>query len=128
MLRPLRRRRLWIGLGMFWLALTVVLCLLPHVPGPSFGGADKFEHMLGWALLTAWFASLVERRAYVRIALAMLAIGIGIEFAQELMALGRDGDWRDVAANSGGVLVGLLVASACRDGWFALVERWLPAT
>jgi glycopeptide antibiotics resistance protein len=58
----------------------------------------------------------------------MIAVGIGIEFAQASMALGREGDWRDVVANAGGVLVGLLFAASCRDGWFSRVERWLPAT
>jgi nicotinamide riboside transporter PnuC len=58
----------------------------------------------------------------------MLAIGVGIEFAQDWMAFGRQGDWRDILANSLGVACGLLAAAGNRDGWFALVERWLPAT
>jgi VanZ family protein len=128
MLRPLRLRTLWIALGLLGLGLTLLVCLLPSVPGPSFTGADKLEHLLTWLVITAWFASLVERRGYAWVALAMVAIGIGIEFAQDWMALGREGDWHDVVANSGGVLAGLLVAATNRDGWFALVERWLPAT
>ena len=110
------------------LALTIVVCLLPRVPGPDFVGADKLEHLLGWAALSAWFGSLFERRTFPWLVVIMIAIGGGIEVLQSWMALGRQGDWRDVLFNSAGVATGLFVAGARRESWFALVERWLPAT
>jgi len=118
----------WFALGLLLILIVLYLCLAPSIPGPSFPGVDKAEHLLTWLVVTAWFASLVERSAYVRVAIVMIGIGIGIEFAQYWMALGRDGDWRDVVANSVGVGAGLLVAAVRRESWFAWVEKWLPAT
>lgn len=128
MWRELRWRRTWLAFGVLWLIVMLVVCLMPQQPGQSVAGLDKVEHFVSWALVTAWWASLVERRVYPGVAVAMLAFGLGIEFGQDWMALGRQGDWRDVLANSFGVAGGLLAAAASRGGWFGLVERWLPAT
>jgi len=128
MWRELRWRRTWLALGALWLFVMLVVCLMPQRPGQSVAGLDKAQHFLSWALVTVWWASLLERRAYAWLAAAMLAFGIGIEFAQDWMALGRQADWRDVVANACGVAGGLVAAAVNRGGWFALVERWLPAT
>jgi VanZ family protein len=42
------------------------------------------------------------------VVLAVLGLGVGIEFAQALMPFGRDGDWRDALADGVGVLIGLV--------------------
>lgn len=127
MWRPLRYRRLWLALGLLGILAVLVVCLLPQVPGPTFAGADKLEHLLTWFVVAAWFAALVERRAYLPLAVVMIGLGIGIELTQHWMALGRAGDWRDVVANSLGVGAGLLAAAVNRDSWLLWVEKWLPA-
>jgi VanZ family protein len=127
-LRPLRYGRLWLALGAVMVALMLYVCLIPKVPGPKFPGVDKIEHLLAWLALSAWFASLVERRGFLRLAIALVALGIGIEVAQELTNLGRQGDWRDVVANSLGVAAGMLSVALTGDSWLARIERWLPAT
>jgi VanZ family protein len=124
----LRYRRLWLALGVLGILAVLVVCLVPTVPGPKFAGADKLEHLLTWFAVTAWFAALVERRGYLPLALAMVCLGIGIELAQDWMGLGRQGDWRDVVANSLGVVAGLTVAALRRESWLGWVEKWLPAT
>jgi VanZ family protein len=128
MWRPLRYRRLWLALGLLGILAVLVVCLLPRVPGPTFAGADKLEHLLTWFVVAAWFAALLERRAYPFLAMVMVGLGVGIELAQHFMALGRAGDWRDVVANSLGVGAGLLAAALKRDSWLLWVEKWLPAT
>lgn len=128
MWRPLRYRRLWLALGLIGIIAVLVVCLLPTVPGPKFSGADKLEHLLTWFVVSAWFAALVERRAYLALAVAMVGLGIGIELTQHWMALGREGDWRDVVANSIGVGAGMMAAALSRESWLKWVEKWLPAT
>lgn len=108
--------------------MVFVVCLVPKVPGPTFSGADKLEHLLTWFVVTAWFGALLERRAYLWLALVMVGLGVGIELAQHGMALGRAGDWRDVVANSMGVGAGVIAAGLSRDSWLRRVEKWLPAT
>ena len=126
MLRPLRFRRLWIALGVLGVVAVLVVCLVPTVPGPQFSGADKLEHVIAYLVLTSWFAALVERRGYAWVALALLAFGVSIEFAQSWMAVGRQGDWHDVLANVTGISIGMLIAASSRDSWLARVEKWLP--
>jgi len=127
-LRPLRYRRIWLALGFLGVAVMLVLSLAPNVGGPTFSGADKIEHTVGYIAMTSWFAALFERRGYWLLALLLLLLGIGVEFAQEWMSIGRMGDWRDVVANTIGIGLALLIASLRRESWLARVEKWLPAT
>ncbi len=128
MLRRLRYRRLWLALGVLMVVALIVVGLTPGVPGLGFRGADKLEHLLAYLAVTAWFGSLFERSGYPLLALAMIALGIGIEFSQESMALGRRGDVLDAVANTLGVGAGLLAAASSRESWLARFEKWLPAT
>ena len=128
MLRPLRYRRLWLALGLSMLAVILVVCLLPPGQKPNAAGVDKVEHLFAWFVSTAWFGALLERRVLLRLAVTLVALGIGIEFAQELMNIGRQGDWRDVIANTLGVLGGVTLAALSGESWLARLEKWLPAT
>ncbi|MCP5340334.1 MAG: hypothetical protein R3E75_11550 [Steroidobacteraceae bacterium] len=128
LLRPLRYRRLWLALGALMLVGMLVVCLVPRVSEPTFAGIDKVEHLLAWLIVSSWFAALLERRALPMLAGGLIALGIGIEFAQEFMALGRQGDWRDVVANAVGVFGGISLAAWSRESWLARLEKWLPAT
>lgn len=128
MLRPLQYRRIWLALGFLGIATMLVLSLAPNVGGANFPGADKLEHTAGYVVMTSWFAALFERRGYGLLALLMLLLGIGVEFAQAWMSVGRTGDWRDVVANAIGIGLALLIASLNRESWLAWFEKWLPAT
>ena len=128
LLRPLRYRRLWLALGVLMLIGILVVCLVPGVSDPTFAGIDKVEHLLAWLIVSSWFAALLERRALPMLAGALIALGIGIEFAQEFMALGRQGDWRDVVANAVGVFGGITLAAWNRESWLARLEKWRSET
>lgn len=128
MLLPLRLRWLWLALGCLMMGVILYVCLIPQVPGPDFPGVDKVEHLLAWGGLGAWFASLIERRGFLRLGIVLVVLGVGIEFAQELMALGRQGDWRDVVANTLGVVAGIGSVRLGGESWLARIEKWLPAT
>lgn len=107
-----RARRGWtIAL---WLvsAIVVALALMPwSVELPS-SGWDKADHVAAFAALAflGLFAWRGRQAVHRRIVLSLLALGVAIELAQTLVP-GRMADWRDVIADSVGVLLGLVVAS-----------------
>jgi VanZ family protein len=118
MTSPTILTRLWWGLGFAFVGLAVIVCLMPGDDLPSaFEFNDKLSHLAGHGALAVYFTGLVARRSWWKIFIALLALGIAIEFAQYTMHSGREGDPRDVLANSCGVLLGLGL------GWLGL-SRW----
>jgi hypothetical protein len=111
-----------VRIGLYALATGVVLymCLAPtpDVPGASLLW-DKAEHAITWGILTGAGLVLSPRRPR-SIVLFCLGLGIGIELLQAAMGFGRQGDWRDFAADSIGVGLALLA-------WMPL-RRWLGWT
>jgi glycopeptide antibiotics resistance protein len=84
--------------------------------------------MTAYVILAAWFAAMLERRAFWMLALLLLLLGVGVEVAQGVMAIGRQADWRDVVANSAGIGIGLYLSTLGGESWLARIEKWLPAT
>jgi len=100
--RPLR-------LALYAGAVGVVLflCLAPSQDVPGEGLVwDKAEHSVTWAILTFLGLALSSHRPRA-IALFALALGGAIEVLQATMGFGRDGDWRDFAADAIGVAAAL---------------------
>ena len=98
------------GLGFFLVAAAVYICLLPGPEVPrAFMFGDKINHVLGHAVLAAYFTGLVARKSWWKIFVCLLLLGVAIEFAQSAMHLGRQADYRDVLANGLGAAFGLLV-------------------
>ncbi len=128
-MRSLHFRRLWIGLSLLLVAVSLWYFLKPlpedfadwlHVPYK-----DKALHVFAFASLTGWFASLLERRRWIPLVCCLLLYGILIEMAQALMAMGRSADVFDVAADSVGVLVGVTLAAWFGVRWLLGVDGWL---
>lgn len=119
----LRFPRLWLGLGWVAVALAILVCLMPiaQLPQPP-KLSDKTEHFIAYLLLSVWFGGIYARNRYWIIALGLVTLGVLIEFAQSAMGLGRQGDIRDVIANCGGVLAGLLLCRFGLGGWIQWVE------
>lgn len=116
----------WVLLGVTLLALTIYFSLLaPQRLGISLTGLDKAAHFAAFFLLTIWFVGLVERRAYFRVGLVLLAIGVGIEVAQGIMRLGRQAEWWDLWADAAGIGLGILISLTSRRSPFEWVERRL---
>src|SRR5690349_21021779 len=114
-------RFLWV-MGAIFVGIAVYLCLVPEqeLPG-AFEFNDKLNHVFGHAAMAGYFSGLVPRRSWWRLFVCLLVLGIGIEFAQHYMQLGRRGDYRDVIANSAGAGLGLLLARLGLAGW----PQWL---
>ena len=98
----------WRVLGWLGIALTLVVSLMPPALDSSSGHADKIVHLTGYAVLTFWWAQLVIRQRW-KLAIAVVLFGVAIELLQGLTPA-RQPDLLDALANSGGVLLGGLVA------------------
>ena len=93
-----------------WLGVvaTLLLSLLPPVLDESGGHSDKIAHLAGYAVLMFWWAQLIVQRRW-RLAVAAVVFGISIELLQGLTP-NRQPDLLDALANSGGILLGWIVA------------------
>jgi VanZ family protein len=122
-LPELHYRRFWFCVGMAFAIAIAVVCLMPGRKLPDVRISDKVQHFAAFAVLAFWFGSIVVRRDLVWLAIALMAFGGLIEFAQELMRLGREGDLRDLLADAVGVVLGLLVALTPLGRWASWIER-----
>lgn len=126
-MQPLHYRSWWIAGGIAMALAIVVASLLPATDLPSVRIWDKLEHSFAYFALAAWFGGAVRPDRYLRLALALVALGIAIEIAQGAMGFGRTADLRDVLANAVGVAMGLAVALLGVSGWMRGVERMVGA-
>lgn len=93
-------------IAILWLALT------PHPPTSIDLGWDKLNHACAFASLafSGWLSWRGGPRRRWMLALALLALGAGIEIVQSQVP-GRDAEWGDLAADSVGIIAGLVVAT-----------------
>jgi VanZ family protein len=114
--------RFWWALGVVLVIAALVVCLMPMPELPkTFDLNDKVWHILGHTALAVYFTGLVERRRWWKIFVFLLGFGIGVEFAQHFMHVGRRADWRDVLGNSAGDLFGLLLGYLGLARW----RQWM---
>jgi VanZ family protein len=116
--------RVWWTLGVLLVIAALVVCLIPSEEIPELELSDKVSHLTGHAILALYFAGLVPRKGWWKIFVFLLCFGITIEFAQYYMHAGREGDPRDVIANSLGAAFGLLLARCGLARWPELAA-WL---
>ena len=125
---PLRYPRRWLIAGTVIVALVAVLALAPlhwaARPMSAFNLSDKLLHMLTFAILALWFTGQYARASYWKLAVALIAFGLGIEAAQYFLPY-RNAEVLDIAANTVGIVGGLLVGALGAGGWSVTVESWL---
>ena len=118
--------RVWWIVGVFLVLAALVVCLVPSRDIPSaLEIGDKLSHLMGHTMLAIYFAGLVPRNRWWKIFVFLLLFGAGIEVAQYYMHVGREGDPRDILANSAGALLGLLLARLGLARWPELAGRLL---
>lgn len=112
LMRTFRRPWLWLSLWALGWAMCIVLSLAPPPSLDAPPQSDKLGHLLAYFVLSAYAVTLFRRfRTQVLAGLALVALGIGLEFAQALLTDTRSGDPRDALANALGVALGLVVAA-----------------
>lgn len=116
-------RNVWVALGWLWIVAVFYLSLAPIPPQPlTFDGLDKLEHALAYALLVLWFCQIyVAQFARIRLSLALLLMGVGIEVLQGMTGY-RYFEYADIVANSTGIVAGLGLA---RTSWGQLLSARL---
>lgn len=133
---PLRHAKRWRIASVVLLIAVLFATLMPavwfidnRVQALSwFRGVDKWLHGIVFFTLALWFAGMVRRNAYWRVAIGLLAFGIGIEICQRMVGY-RSAEWYDVAADAAGIVIGLIVALAGAGGWCLHFEnRFLPGS
>ena len=121
----LRYARVWYLIGAVLTLIVIVGCLVPPRDVPRMPIGDKMQHLIAYAGLALWFGGLLAPRRYAQLALALLALGGGIEIAQALMGLGRTAEWRDFYADAVGAALGLALSLAGLGRWPVWAEQWL---
>jgi VanZ family protein len=126
-LKPLRRPRLWLGLWIAAIVGLIVVCLVPLNSLPPLpDNSDKVEHLLGYFALSAAAVQLFgSRRALSLAAVGLVALGIGVEIAQNYTAY-RSSDFVDALANTLGVLLGMATALTPWRDLLLRIEKRLP--
>jgi VanZ family protein len=111
-LKPFRRPWLWSGLWVLAVSMVVIASLVPAHDLPEVPtGFDKIEHFAAYSALAAGAVQLFARRlSWGFVCVLLVLMGIGLEFLQAQMGLGRTLDRQDALANGIGVLIGLATA------------------
>jgi VanZ family protein len=103
-------RTLWLTLGWAIIISIVYLSLATLTIQPDMDQGDKLGHLLAYGTLMAWWCQLISvPNARWKLALAFIALGAAMEFAQSLTP-NRYPEMLDMVANTSGVLLGWLVA------------------
>jgi VanZ family protein len=118
-------QRFWWVAGFVLVGIMIFVCLIPGDEVPSTPLSDKAEHFIAHFVLASWFAGLVPRRAWWKVLLGLVALGVGIEVAQGLMQVGRAADYRDELANFFGAVAALGVCWLGLARWPQLAARLL---
>ena len=127
---PLQYVRLWRVLSAVLLLFVLAAALAPSWWFETkaeaiswFEHADKWLHGITFLGLTLWFAGLVARHAWGRMAFGLFLFGLLIEACQLLVGY-RMGDWIDLGADTLGILLGMAIAAAGLGGWGLRLEYW----
>lgn len=116
---------LWRVLGWLLVLFVILVSLLP-VPQQmqETGISDKWAHTVAYFGLTFWFGQLYAGRALAVYALGFAVMGIVLELLQGFTGY-RSLELLDMAANTAGVLLGLLLIWLGLTGVFRIVEAML---
>jgi len=109
--RRLRHARIWFALWTAMIAAVVALSLMRGPPIPDLLTIAKLDHFIAYLALAAYGMQLYASRAAQGIvALALVALGIGLELAQGYLTTWRDMSVFDGCVDTAGVLAGLATA------------------
>lgn len=125
-LRGFRWPVLWVGIWLAMIGAVAATSLISadELPPAPFDGFDKVEHFLAYFVLAAYAVMLfAQRRAQALAAAGLIALGVGLEFAQGALTVSRMADSADALANSLGVFAGLMLAPTPLARALLWVER-----
>lgn len=106
-------RNLWLLAGWILVGLVIWLSLIPSPPQIMVMDDDKVNHLAAYFTLMVWFGLIARENGFhARLAIALTALGVMLEFLQKVSGY-RTFELYDMLANSAGVLA----------GWFLIKMR-----
>ncbi len=102
----------------FWAALcfAFVMAVLPHPPQMPGDPSDKVQHIIAFTVLSGLAGASFRRTALLPIGIRLSAFGALIEIVQAIPALNRDSSALDWLADTGAVLIVLIIVALLRRG------------
>ena len=125
---PLRYQRRWQLAGAFALLSVLAGTLIPAFwLWPDFSRVtlidfDKWLHGFTFAFLAVWFSGQYSRNRYWGIGIGLFMFGIVIELCQRMVSY-RTAEFMDLAADTVGIALGLIIALAGLGGWSLRLEE-----
>ena len=121
---PLRFPRFWTAVAWLLTAGVIVGSLLPGEVVAVMHVRDKILHAGSYFILMVAFAGFYRRPFYPIVAAVLVALGLSLDLLQRLTET-RQFDWKDVAMNCAGVVVGFVLSWWLLGGWCQRVEQRL---
>ena len=110
-MRPLRWPRVWLGVWALMILAVVVLSLMPKPPIPPTLTIGKLDHLIAYFALAAFAVQLyMRRRTQLSAAIALVLLGIALEFAQGYLTTYRHMAVYDALIDALGVALGTATA------------------
>jgi VanZ family protein len=126
-MRALIKPKLWLGIWLFgWLLCVVLSVITPPDISIDVENSDKIGHFLAYGALSAWAVMIFQdKRSWWKSAIALICLGIIMEFAQGYFTSNRMMDWHDAVANAMGVGLGLFVSILPMQVWLQRIDQKL---
>ncbi len=119
-LTRLRYSKLWLALGVLFALVVVVASVIDLKPVGDVLIQDKLMHLLVYGFLMGWFSQIYPSNvARLLLAIALIALGIGMEFMQGLVVF-RQFETMDMFANA----LGVLIAWGLSYTWMGKILFW----
>jgi hypothetical protein len=122
----LRREKLWVAIGLGFVALVIFLSVTPDpVRAPT---VDDFKsgHILAYAWCMLWFCQIWrDARHRLFIALCLIVLGIAMEFVQDMLPWHRDFAVADMVDDAIGVGIGFVLGWTPLQNVLRMIERWI---
>ena len=125
---PLRYRRRWQIAGALFLigvlagTLIPAFWLWPDISRVTLLDFDKVLHGVTFTFLAVWFSGQYARNRYWGIGIGLFLFGIFIELCQRMVSY-RTAELMDLAADTAGIVLGLIVALSGVGGWSLRLEE-----
>jgi len=121
---PLRWPLFWRLLCAAYLGIIIWVSLKPSAPDLGAAHMDKLAHLAGYGGLMWCYAQCYARRQWSGIAIALIAMGLALEYFQGLGGI-RSAEWLDGLANGLGVVLGWFAAKRLKWNVLQFIEAKL---
>jgi VanZ family protein len=123
-MRAFAKPTLWLGIWIFgWLLCVVLSMITPPNISIDVDNSDKIGHFLAYGILSAWAVMIFRNKSgWLKSAVALICLGITMEFAQGYLTSNRMMDWHDALANTMGVGLGLCMSLLPMQVWLQRID------